>query len=81
VDGRPYGFLEFVELLQPLRLRRLEMSITLKINPLEEYDPRQLQIALFGDDSETEDEDRNGEHSFSLAKPLDEDENDEALPF
>gem|GEM_PF-3759854 len=57
------------------------MSITLKINPLEEYDPRQLQIALFGDDSETEDEDRNGEHSFSLAKPLDEDENDEALPF
>lgn len=81
MDGRPYGFLEFVELLQPLRLRRLEMSITLKINPLEEYDPRQLQIALFGDDSETEDEDRNGEHSFSLAKPLDEDENDEALPF
>ncbi|MCD4733906.1 hypothetical protein K8R78_06675 [bacterium] len=61
------------------------MSITLKINPLEEYDPRQLQIALFGDDSETEDEDRNGEHSFSLAVSLDkdkaEDENDEALPF
>ncbi len=50
------------------------MSITLKVNPLEEYDPRQLQFALFADD-ETEGEDRNGEHSFSLVKPLqDEDE-------
>ena len=60
------------------------MSITLKINPLEEYDPRQLQFTLFGDDSKVEDEDRNGEHSFRLTVPSDkdnDDESDEALPF
>ncbi len=58
------------------------MSITLKINPLEEYDPRQLQFSLFGDDSTVEDEGRNGEHSFRLPISLDkDDDSDEALPF